>query len=83
MIRECSHVSSTNCGEVSRTDYIFLGSINNCQVNNIAKRTREGQDLHTNGNVEYGKQDERELVNIGAKRKYLEKDIYILYESSS
>ena len=70
MVRDCSHVSSTNIGEEGRSNYIFLRSINTYHVNSIAKKTREGHELHGNVSTKDGTKDERELGSVQAKKKH-------------
>jgi len=61
MVRECSHVSATNRGEASRSNYIFLRSIYNTWINREATKTREGRELKGNGSMGGGKKGERQV----------------------
>lgn len=70
MVRECSLVSATNCGEGKRSNYVFLRSVNNTYINRIARETREGRTLHANASMKAGKQGERDLVSSQAKKKH-------------
>mmetsp|Transcript_34644 Transcript_34644/g.101833 ORF Transcript_34644/g.101833 Transcript_34644/m.101833 type:complete len:176 (+) Transcript_34644:1227-1754(+) len=53
-VRECSLVSSTNRGEVKRSDYIIQRSTNTSPTNRQANKTRDGRVLHANASVTAG-----------------------------
>ena len=46
MVRECSHVASTDRGEQARSHYIFLRSVMSSKINDIARHEEELRRLN-------------------------------------
>lgn len=70
MVRECSHVASTNRGEDARSNYIFLRSIMNSVINDIAAMGKENRVLRANGSMHAGVQGQRVVRSEEARRKH-------------